>query len=279
MEKYLRPRELDLDPDLPNAGREWNRWRNNFSAFVAAISLDLQPDKLLLLKAHIACLTYELIENCSTYDEAIAILNSRYVKPTNVIYARHKLATRLQKVGESLTTFVQNLKSTATECKFEAVSAEVNQNDCIRDAFINGLTSSHIRQRLLENLNLTLDGAISLAQSLDMAQTRSEAYGTNDTVVASMNHENGELKLYKINVKTRRYKHLRLRLVNVATAVDHFIQDLCVPLNLPGATIATKSDIFLMCVVTRKVVTLRKRKKFLQLYRPLRLQMWESISP
>ena len=39
----------------------------------------------------------------------------------------------------------------------------------MRDAFIDGLLSSNIRQRLLENNKLTLDEASTQARSLDLA--------------------------------------------------------------------------------------------------------------
>ena len=189
MEKYLRPKELDLDPDSPNSGDEWKRWKSNFSAFVEAINPELQPNKLQLLKAHVTCPTYNLIEASTSYDAAIEILDKRFLKPTNIVYARHKLATRRQKPGESLSSYIQNLRSLANECSFEAVSAEVNKSDCVRDAFISGISSTPIRQRLLENLNLTLDAAIELANSLDMAHIHSQAYGTSDNYVASLQEE------------------------------------------------------------------------------------------
>ena len=124
MEKYLRPKELDLDPDSPNSSDEWKRWKSTFSAFVDAIDSELQPDKLQLLKAHVTCPTYNLIEEASTYEVAIEVLDKRYLKPTNIIYARHKLATRRQKAGESLATYIQSLRSLANDCKFESVSGD-----------------------------------------------------------------------------------------------------------------------------------------------------------
>ena len=47
--------------------------------------------------------------------------------------------------------FFQKLKSLAKDCDFKSVSAEQNENDAIRDAFISVMMSANIRQRLLEN--------------------------------------------------------------------------------------------------------------------------------
>ena len=46
------------------------------------------------------------------------------------------------------------------------------------DTFINGLSSSSIRQRLLEHADLDLRKAIDLADSLDMAQKQSATYSS-----------------------------------------------------------------------------------------------------
>ena len=56
------------------------------------------------------------------------------------------------------------------------MSAEENKQALIRDAFINGLSSPNIRQRLLENTTLTLDRAFTQARTLDQAQKSSHAY-------------------------------------------------------------------------------------------------------
>ena len=57
----------------------------------------------------------------------------------------------------------------------------------IRDAFINGLASNAIRQRLLENRDLTLDQAYDQANALDCALRHSLAYdGTFDANVVAV---------------------------------------------------------------------------------------------
>ena len=48
--------------------------------------------------------------------------------------------------------------------------------ELVRDAFINGLKSHEIRQRLLENNELTLDQAFDIANSFDKALEHSAAY-------------------------------------------------------------------------------------------------------
>ncbi|XP_045455495.1 uncharacterized protein LOC123665196 [Melitaea cinxia] len=88
------------------------------------------------------------------------------------------LATRKQRPEESIDTYLQALKLLSKDCDFAAVDAETNKNDNIRDAFIAGISSHKIRQRLLENLTLTLDQAYNQALSLETAEINSQSFNT-----------------------------------------------------------------------------------------------------
>ena len=76
------------------------------------------------------------------------------------------------------------------------ISAETYRSEMIRDSFINGLTSNYIRQRLLENFELSLDRAYEIARTLHTAQKNSELYmqqshqliPTNVAAVSSYDH-------------------------------------------------------------------------------------------
>ena len=107
---------------------------------------------------------------------ALSKLKWVYVKSPNAIFARHALATRKQNPEESLQTFLNELLVLSKACNFQDVTAEVYRNELVRDAFINGLKSNEIRQRLLENNELTLDQAFDIANSFDMALEHSAAY-------------------------------------------------------------------------------------------------------
>ena len=99
---------------------------------------------------------YGYIADCTKYESAEKILEGLYVKPKNEVFARHLLATRRQEPSESLDQYLQTLKLLGKDCEFRAVTAEENCSEFIRDAFINGLRSSHIRQRLIEEPKLDL---------------------------------------------------------------------------------------------------------------------------
>ena len=108
-----------------------------------------------------------------------------YVKPKNEIFARHLLTSRCQQPGESLDKFLQSLRELSKDCNFKPVSAEVFRNESIRDAFINGLESNLIRQRLLENKTPDLQAAFNQARSLDLAQKNADSYSHQNSGIAA----------------------------------------------------------------------------------------------
>ena len=99
-------------------------------------------------------------------------------------------------MGESLDTYLQNLKRLSVDCNFTAVTSLVHKEEAVRDAFIAGISSNEIRQRLLEDHNLSLQNAFDKARSLEIAQKNAQAYFTNSTQlinssksIASINSE------------------------------------------------------------------------------------------
>ncbi|KAI5721077.1 hypothetical protein M8J77_015726 [Diaphorina citri] len=146
MEKYLRPERFDVEPTSASADKEWLHWKKTFENFLSHMKDATAADN-------------------ATYTGALSALEALYVKPKNVIYARHCLATRQQNTGETVDQYLQVLKHISKDCKFEPVTAQLYKEEYIRDAFISGLSSARIRQRLLENTTLTLDEAFNQARA------------------------------------------------------------------------------------------------------------------
>ena len=126
-----------------------------------------------------------MFEDSADYNTAVGILEGIFVKPKNIIFSRHLLATRRQQPGEYLNHYLQALKALSRDCDFKAVTADQARDEYIRDAFINGLSSALIRQRLLENKILDLSTSFEQAVTLEIAQKQSVTYLQPDVVNAS----------------------------------------------------------------------------------------------
>ena len=185
MERLLKPKDLTTEPTDPDASRCFKHWLATFQNFIDSVTSTIeenenaearQRDKRRLLINFLSPAIYPYVEDSNTYDEAIQTLKNLYVKPKNKIFSRHVLATRGQQQGESIEEFLQSLKILSKDCTLEAASAERYKEDLIQDAFINGLASPVIRQRLLEKDDLNLQQTYELASALNRAQQQSSAY-------------------------------------------------------------------------------------------------------
>ena len=172
---WLKPDRLDWDTSAPDAGPRFTHWLKTLVNFIATLD---GTNNLAVLTNFVGHHAYQLIESETTYDGAITVLKSSYLKQENPIYSRHLLSTRKQLPEETLDEFLLNLKTLAKPCQFTAVSAVVHQEEAIRDAFITGLRSHYIRQRLLENEALDLQTAFANARTLAVAQKNSENYAS-----------------------------------------------------------------------------------------------------
>ena len=189
MDKYLKPARFDCDPNSPGSDKQFKHWLTTFKNFVGTINTassasntdaEAAPDtKLNTLINYISASVFEYIADATTYDAAIKTLTDIYVKPVNKIYARHKLATRKQGESEDLDAFIQDLHRLSKDCSFEAVSAEQHRQGHVRDAFISGIRSKDIRQKLLENVTLTMDQTFEKARTLHATYQNAESYGNS----------------------------------------------------------------------------------------------------
>ena len=201
MEKYLKPTRFDCDPHTVGADKQFKHWLATFKNFITSIqpataatttaednetttttttTTPTSDNKLNLLMNYVSPSVYEYIQDAATYDSAIETLTNIYVRPVNKVYARYKLSTRKQKDGESLDAFIQDLHRLSKECSFEAVSAELHRQQHVRDAFISGIQSMAIRQKLLENKDLTMDETFDQARTLQTAHKNAESYNSGN---------------------------------------------------------------------------------------------------
>ena len=175
MDRVLRPERLDIDPNDNSAAKEWLHWKRTFANFLSVLPQE-DLDKLTVLANFVSPSIFQYIEDCREYDEAIQTLQALFVKPRNEIFARHVLATRRQQPTETLDEYLQALKTLSKDCNFKNVTANQYCEESIRDAFIAGLQSNLIRQRLLEHKTLDLKTMFDQARALESAMRSSESY-------------------------------------------------------------------------------------------------------
>ena len=181
MDKFLRPERFDADSSIPDSKSKWLHWYKTLSNFIDSLEQEEEDiNKLDILINHVSPRIYEHISEAVSYGDAIRKLQGIFVKPQNEVMARHQLATRRQRPCETIDQYLQNLRLLAKECNFQVASAEKYREESIRDAFISGLSSPAMRQRLLENRTLTLHDAVAQALSLESAQKSASLFSHLD---------------------------------------------------------------------------------------------------
>ena len=147
----------------------------------AVVAEDANANKLQVLTNFVSSTVYSYFEGSNTYEDAFEQLDKTYSKPKNEIFARHLLSTRNQQPGETIDEFLRTLENLAKDCTFKDLTADEHRNEFIRDAFVSGLQSNAIRQRLLESTGeVTLDTAFSTARTMDLAQRSTSSYLNNN---------------------------------------------------------------------------------------------------
>ena len=144
-------------------------------------------------------------KNCTGTSHSFYVVKRLYVKPCNIIFARHLLMTCKQQKAQSLDDYLQKLKQCAKDCNYRSESADVCRSEAICDAFISGLLSTSIRSRLLENTrdeSMTLEAIFNQARCFDTAQKSSESYIATDGNVIEVSPvsaiESCEMRLAKV---------------------------------------------------------------------------------
>ena len=166
MERLLRPSKLEVLPEEADASKIYDYWLKTFDTFFAAVVAATvegernNKDKLGLITSFLSNRTYEIIADTTTYDQARTSLYNAYHKRKNTVFARHLLMSRTQKSEESIAEYVHALKHLARNCDFQAVTAENYRDELSRDSLTSGISSANIRERLLEEDQLTFQDAI-----------------------------------------------------------------------------------------------------------------------
>ncbi|XP_072924059.1 uncharacterized protein [Hemitrygon akajei] len=181
MESVLHPERLDLDPQDPEAALAFELWLACFQSYLEEVSATEPAVMHRILLSRVTPKVYSLIRDLSIYEGALDTLKRQYLRPVNTVYARHCLATRRQRPGESGAEFLRALQTLVRTCDCKTLTAEQHAELLVRDAFVTGMRSVYVRQRLLENADLTLRSAIETANMLEAALHNADAVQSRDS--------------------------------------------------------------------------------------------------
>lgn len=153
------------EPPVP-----WNNWLDSFNTYIEAMDFSTISDKRrTALLRH--CLgtegqrIFRALGSAPTFTAAVSLLRNHFAGKERVLLRRYRLRKRHQRPGESIQSYVANLRDLASSCNYGTL-----QDEIIRDQLIEGTLCEKTREKLLlESDNLQLDGAIKIALQVEAA--------------------------------------------------------------------------------------------------------------
>jgi AraC-like DNA-binding protein len=109
-----------------------------------------------------------------TYDDLVKLVTDHLEPQRSEIAERHVFRQRRQRMGESLTEYLQALKHLAATCNFGSATLEEN----LRDQFVSGLANDAMRSRIFAEREIKYREAVELALALEAAEKHAEVSGT-----------------------------------------------------------------------------------------------------
>ena len=103
-------------------------------------------------------------------EQLTQVLKQHYEPKRLVIARRFYFHRRDQATDESIAEYIAELRKLATPCEFRGYL-----NEALRDRFVCGLRSESTQRRLLSEMDLSLTKAISIAQSMEAAESESHS--------------------------------------------------------------------------------------------------------
>lgn len=156
MDKVLRPNVLDIEVNRILDGKnaaQFQHWEKTMDNILVVIKDTALTDELKY-QVLINFISPELFTHVSSetkYSEAVKMLKELFVKKKNLNFATHCLATRCQQDGESVEQFLIALGKLAKDFQSKQVNAAQHEQEGILSAFISGIRSPQICQRILES--------------------------------------------------------------------------------------------------------------------------------
>lgn len=154
---------------------DWEQYCERLEFYFVAHDVTDEAKKKATLLSACGASTYklmcDLVSPLKPKDKTFAELKDlvqKHLKPKpSEIVQRYKFHTRSQQSGESIATFVAELRHLSTDCNFGDTLS-----DMLRDRLVCGVNSVRVQKRLLAETALTFDSAFKLSTAMEMAEKK-----------------------------------------------------------------------------------------------------------
>ena len=159
--------------EFNSAQEDWPSYAERLDQYFTANDVKDEDKMRAILLSVCGSSTYRLIRNLASpgkpmdksYSALVKLLTDHFNPKPSVIVQRFRFNTRYRKTGESIATFVAELRRLTEFCEFGG-----NLSEMLCDRLVCGIGDPRIQKQLLAEPNLTLDKALELALAQESAE-------------------------------------------------------------------------------------------------------------
>ena len=158
--------------EFNNQLEDWRSYTECLQNYFIANDIKSEAKQLAILLSVCGPRTYKLIRSLLSpqepkdvsFADIVKQMTDHYQPKPSIIVQRFKFHSRSRKQGESVATYIAELKRLAEDCKFGEFLEQM-----LRDRIVCGINDPRIQRRLLAERELTYKSAFELAQSMETA--------------------------------------------------------------------------------------------------------------
>ena len=155
-----------------NLDKKWLEWLEDFKIYLIAsgVTQDQQKGALLLHLAgkDIKEIYKTLKEEGDKFEDLCQKLTEYFQPKKNVTYERYIFKQAKQLKDESSVNYITRLRNLAKSCDFH------NNEDAVRDQFISSCLSTKLREKLLQEKDVTLEKCVEHARATELSKAQAQ---------------------------------------------------------------------------------------------------------
>uniref|UniRef100_A0A1A7YSF0 Gypsy retrotransposon integrase-like protein 1 n=2 Tax=Iconisemion striatum TaxID=60296 RepID=A0A1A7YSF0_9TELE len=155
----------------------WEEYCEIMDQFFEANEINDGEKQRAILLSVVGASTYSLMRNLlspikpkeKTYDELVTLLKNHFDPKPSEIVQRYKFDSRSRKPEESVMEYVAELRRLAQDCNYGNTLEQK-----LRDRLVCGINEDRIQRRLLSEVDLTCEKALSIAVAAETANKNAQ---------------------------------------------------------------------------------------------------------
>ena len=164
--------------EFDGSAEGWTTYIERLECYFAANDVADAGKRRAILLACCGSATYGLIHSLATpnkptavpYQELVDLVQTHYNPRPSLIVQRFKFNSRTQQPGESVASYVAELRKLSEHCGYGQ-----SLDEMLRDRLVCGMAEVRTQQRLLAEVDLTFEKAMKIAQAMELAERDAKA--------------------------------------------------------------------------------------------------------